>query len=56
MYKDHGWDSFGHVSVIMALEKAFGISIPNNEIMTLTTMKAIVDFSERFRGSDQRAG
>jgi acyl carrier protein len=45
MYRDHGWDSFGHVSVIVALEEAYGISIPNDEIMSMTTMKAIVEFS-----------
>ena len=41
MYRDHGWDSFGHVIVIVALEKAYGISISNDEMMILTTMKAI---------------
>lgn len=47
MYRDHGWDSFGHVGVIVALEKAYGIQIQNDEIMNLTTMKAIVKLSER---------
>ena len=56
MYRDHGWDSFGHVSVIVALEEAYGISIPNDEVMSLTTMKAIVKLSERSRESDQREG
>ena len=56
MYRDHGWDSFGHVSVIAALEKAYGISISNDEMMSLTTMKAIVEFTERSRGVDQREG
>lgn len=54
MYRDHGWDSFGHVSVIVALEEAYGISIPNDEMMILTTMKAIVEFTERSREVDQR--
>lgn len=49
MYRDHGWDSFGHVSVIVALEEAYGISISNDEMMILTTMKAIVEFTERTR-------
>ena len=56
MYRDHGWDSFGHVSVIVALEEAYGISIPNDEMMILTTMKAIVEFTERLREVDQREG
>lgn len=49
MYRDHGWDSFGHVSVIVALEEAYGISISDGEIMMLTTMEAIVRLSERSR-------
>lgn len=53
MYKDHGWDSFGHVSVIVALEKAYGVSISNDEVMVLTTMKAIIKFSERSREAGQ---
>ena len=56
IYRDHGWDSFGHVSVIVALEEVYGISIPNDEVMILTTMKAIVEFVERSRGVDQREG
>ncbi len=56
MYRDHGWDSFGHVSVIVALEEAYGISIPNDEMMILTTMKAIVEFTERSREVDQSEG
>ena len=56
MYRDHGWDSFGHVSVIKALEEAYGISISNDEMMTLRTMKAIVEFTERSREVDQREG
>ncbi len=47
MYRDHGWDSFGHVNVIVALEKAYGISISNDEMMILTTMKAIQQLHEQ---------
>ncbi len=53
MYRDHGWDSFGHVSVIVALEEAYGISISNDEMMILTTMKSIVEFTERMGEVDQ---
>ena len=52
MYRDHGWDSFGHASVIAALEEVYGISISNDESMILTTMKAIVERLERSRGVD----
>ena len=56
MYRDHGWDSFGHVSVIAALEEAYGINIQDDQMMVLTTMKAIVEFMERSQEMDQRAG
>jgi len=56
MYKDHGWDSFGHVSIIVALEKAYRISISNDQVIILTTMKAIVEFTKNSRGVNQRAG
>ena len=56
MYRDHGWDSFGHISVIVALEEAYGINISNDEMMILTTMKAIVEFAEHSREVHQREG
>jgi acyl carrier protein len=42
MYKTHGWDSFGHITVIVALEAAYGISIPNEEMLSLNSIKAIL--------------
>lgn len=39
MYKTHGWDSFGHITIIMALETAYGISIPNDELLELNTIE-----------------
>jgi acyl carrier protein len=56
MYRDHGWDSFGHVSIVAALEEAYGIRISNDEVMLLTTMRDIVEFTKNLRGVDQRAG
>ena len=56
MYQIHGWDSFGHLDIIMALEKAYGISITNDEMMVLTTMKAIVEFTERPRRVEPSEG
>jgi acyl carrier protein len=41
MYRDHGWDSFGHVSVIVALEKAYGIRIDDDGIQKCSTMRGI---------------
>lgn len=54
MYKDHGWDSFGHVSVIVALEKAYGIRIDDDDIKQYATMKAIQELYEQIlRGEHQ---
>lgn len=47
MKRTHKWDSLGHVSVVTALEEAYGVSISDEEILSLTTMKAILDFHER---------
>ena len=44
MYQDHGWDSFGHVSVMTAIEEEYGIAIEDHLLTKLTTMKAIVEF------------
>lgn len=40
-YRDHGWDSFGHLKVILALEEAYGIRIDNDEIERYATMREI---------------
>ena len=47
MYRDHGWDSFGHVSVILALERAYGIRIGDAEVKLYTTMQAITELHQR---------
>ena len=56
MYRDHGWDSFGQVSVIVALEKAYGINISNDEMMLLTTMKAIQQLHDRVLRKGSQCG
>lgn len=55
MYRDHGWDSFGHVRVIVALEAAYGIRIDDDAIGKYTTMRAIHQHYEEVKGGDQRA-
>ncbi len=47
MYRDHGWDSFGHVNVITAIEEVLKVSIGNDEMLKLRTMTAIRDFFDR---------
>ena len=52
MYRDHGWDSFGHMRVITAIETVLGVSIGDGEALMLTTMTAIVEFFNRHSGMD----
>jgi citrate synthase len=49
MYRDHGWDSFGHISVITAIESALGVRIDNDAALRLTTMTAINEFFEQLQ-------
>jgi acyl carrier protein len=49
MYREHGWDSYGHLSVILAIEKALGVSIDNDEAWGLKDMRAISEFFARHR-------
>lgn len=32
-----GWDSLKHMRLVIALEEAFGISIPDEEVATMTS-------------------
>ena len=52
MYRDHGWDSFGHVSVITAIENVLEVDIDNDKALMLTNMKAISEFFHRESGMD----
>lgn len=44
MYRTHGWDSVGQISVITAIEYTLGVNILDTETQRLTTMKSIVEF------------
>ena len=48
-----GWDSINHVKLIFALEDAFAVSIPDEEIPDLTSMTAIRECLAR-HGVDSR--
>jgi acyl carrier protein len=45
-YRTHGWDSFGHLAVILALEQACGLLIDDASVEKYTTMSAIVELLE----------
>ena len=47
MYRDHGWDSFGQVRVITALEEAYGIRIDDEAVETYVSMRAIQQLYEQ---------
>jgi len=46
-YRTHGWDSFGHLAVILALERTCGIAIDNASVEEYATMKAILELFEK---------
>ena len=54
MYRDHGWDSFGHIRIIMALEEAYRISIPPSDIEKYTSMSAIRELHARLMRENNR--
>jgi len=38
------WDSFGHVTLLVALEKEYGIKIDFSTLTKLTSINAILDY------------
>ncbi|GAB4011651.1 acyl carrier protein [Spirosoma sp. KCTC 42546] len=44
--RDLGMDSLDTVDLIMQLEQAFGIRIPDEDYEKLTTMKGVLDYLE----------
>jgi acyl carrier protein len=44
--RDLGLDSLDTVDLIMQLEKAFGIRIPDEDYEKLTTMQGVLDYLE----------
>ncbi len=49
LIEDLGADSLDTVEMLMTLEEEFGIAIPDEEAMTLTTVKSIVDLIEKHK-------
>jgi acyl carrier protein len=35
------WDSINHISLMLSLEETFGISIPDDDVVELTSVRAI---------------
>ena len=53
MYRDYGWDSFGHLQLILALEQAYGIEVSESNFKKYTTLQAIEELYDRLRGGDE---
>ena len=47
--KDHGADSLDVVELLISLEDDYGISIPEEDIAGVKTVKDIVDMIEKFQ-------
>lgn len=39
-----GWDSLGHISLMMAVEQEFGVSLTTEAMRHALTLPAVVDF------------
>jgi acyl carrier protein len=42
-----GWDSLNHISLMLALEDEFDLVIPDDQVIELTTLRAIREFMVR---------
>lgn len=49
MYRDHGWDSFGHLEVVLAIERHYGVTIDEQSVEHYTSMRAILELYEHRR-------
>jgi acyl carrier protein len=41
------WDSLNHMNLIMAIEEEFEVTFEEEEIIEMTSVKALVDFLEK---------
>jgi acyl carrier protein len=41
MYRTFGWDSFGHLNVLLALEREYGITVDDDAVDVYRTMHGI---------------
>lgn len=46
-----GWDSMNHLNLIIALEESFSVSFTTEEVIQMTSVKAII---ETLQGKDER--
>ena len=46
-----GWDSLSHTMILMAVEDAFGITLPEERIFGLSTVGDLIDLVDDVKGS-----
>lgn len=51
IYRVHGWDSLGHIALLLSLQKSYGIPFDEAAAEKYTTMRAIIDLYDRLRSS-----
>lgn len=49
IYRVHGWDSLGHIDVILSLEKEYGVALDDAAVQKYMSMRAILELFERVR-------
>jgi citrate synthase len=42
----HAWDSLNHVTLMLSLEEEYGVTIPDDLVVELTSVRAIREFIE----------
>lgn len=51
MYRDYGWDSLGHVQVLLSLELYYSIQVDDEAVESSKTMRRILELYESLRRS-----
>ncbi len=46
-----GWDSMNHLNLVIALEESFNVSFTTEEVIQMTSVKAIIEI---LQGKDER--
>lgn len=49
IYRVHGWDSLGHIGLLLSLQKSYGIPFDEAAAEKYKTVRAIVELYDRLR-------
>lgn len=50
MYNHPDWDSFGHLQIILEIERQFEIQISDDEVLKYSSMEEIINLCKKQRG------